>query len=164
MNRRGLIYTIVLSYLCLSSGGCFFFVGNPWGNAYPEGVNDSDIMGRWTFEQTNADKIYNGLVALDHRMQRSSDQREVRKAFDWFLVIVNKFEDWPPDRIIESDEPRHWTTQAWAQQIFGHVESNATNHPIDDELLQRLRPDEKHARWMQLWKATVADLEKYRIS
>jgi hypothetical protein len=150
--------------LCVS--GCMgLLVGDPHPWAYVTRMGDADTIGKWTMEQTNGmdgKKVWDGLCALSERMGSTLDKREARKAMDWFVRIVDKVEDWPPDRVVSAGSGEASTTKGLIQGIFFKVSFDAYSHPVQEELLRRLRPSEKHVQWLGDWEKTAAKLEEQR--
>jgi hypothetical protein len=148
---------------CVSVSGCMgLFIGDPHPYAYVTRMGNADTIGKWTMAQTDGLRIYDGLCALSERMGSSKDRGEVDKAMVWFQNVVEKVEDWPAGRVLPTESGCQVTTSILVQRIFSDAAFDAYSDPVREELLRRLRPDTKHARWIGDWEQSVADLKKWR--
>ena len=146
--------------LCLRTLGCMgVLIGDPHRYAYVTRKRDADTIGKWIMDQNDGQKIYDGLCALIEKMGTAHDDIEVRKAFDWFLHIFAEVGNWRIDRVVSSNAREMWTTKELVQKIFSTVASEAYDHPIDEELLLCLRPDEKHGQWLEEWEKSISHLK-----
>ena len=137
-------------------------IGDPHPYAYVTRKGNADTIGRWTMEQSDGLKIYDGLCALSARMGSTRNNKEAQKAMEWFLLIVDKIEDWPADRVLPTESSDLVTVSKLIQRVFFNTGFYAYGNPVAEELLHRLRPNEKHAQWLEEWERNLANLERSR--
>jgi hypothetical protein len=146
----------------LLSAGCMgLLIGDPRPYAYVMRMGSADAIGRWTSQQTNGRKLYDGLSALSARMDEAREPKEVEEAVTWKLAILLRIEDWRPERPLPSTGEQ-WTTATLVEKTFADAAYNGYGHPRDEGLLYRMRPDGDHARWLPAWEKSVADLSRWR--
>jgi hypothetical protein len=121
-----------------------------------------DNVGRWTNEEIDAGGISNGLLELSKIMIAAQNNGDAEKAMDWYLRIVYKIEDWPANKAFPSDIGQRWTTKDLVDKAFDIARFEAFDHSIAEVLLDRLRPDDKHAEWLSDWDQSAALLKRER--
>jgi hypothetical protein len=147
-------------YLCLCISGCLgWFEGTSQSIGYVLDKGDAKAIGEWTMKQTDARKIFDGFCALSYRMTTTHNNDEAEDAITWYLLVVGRVEDWPPDQVLPASSGEHWTTRDLIRQAFSEAEHNGV---YADDLLHRLRPNEKHGQWLGEWEKSVADLTGWR--
>jgi hypothetical protein len=136
--------------------------GDPHTNAYVTQLGSADNMGKWTIEQIDGRRIFDGLEALGQRIVNTHDKEEAQRAIGWYVKIVRKLEDWPADRMIPSDSGERFTVRMLIRLALVGATNDAYRHPISEDLLARLRPDDEHSQWLGDWESSRSDLDRAR--
>jgi hypothetical protein len=124
---------------------------------------DSENIAKWTMKQTDGRKISDGMSALSYKViQAGDDKKEAEFDIKWCVIAFNWVEDWPPDQVFPISTGGHTMTSGLIHSAFMNVSDNAYHHPVSEELLLRLRPDDRHKQWLAEWEKWVADLETSR--
>jgi hypothetical protein len=164
LNLRAAMNWIVAVYFYLCAPGCIgWFEGTTHSLGYVLDKGNADAIGKWTMQQTDSRKISDGLASLYYRMINTHSDGEAQNAIKWSILVVSRIEDWPKDRIIPSDSGQSWarTTRDLVQDAFSTAADGAYHgYSISYELLERLRPDDEHAQWLEEWEKCVTDLER----
>jgi hypothetical protein len=158
MIRRCLFaFAAAISLLCV--GGCMgWFIGNPSRLKYVLDKGDSESIATWTLEQTDGEKVADGLGALVYRVvDARNDEDKAKHAIFWCVEIVKNIEAQPPDRVWPSRRGDLITTRWLVRAVFTDVAISAYQHPIAEALLYRLRP-RKYPYWLPEWEEAEATL------
>jgi hypothetical protein len=160
------IAVIAVCAACTAACGCLgWFEGTEQYIGYVLDKGDSEHIAKWTLAQTDGKKLWDGISALNYRViQARGDRAKTDDAIFWCVFVAQRMEEWPPDRVFESNDGLNInvTTRQLVDHMFDEAASEAYNDPTSEVLLQRLRPDASHADWLPLWEEHVARLERSR--
>jgi hypothetical protein len=158
INLRATVRVLAACCLCQCASGCLgWFEGSEQGYEYILIKGDSENIAKWTMEQTDGWQIKNGLWVLDYRVVQARDDKRAReRAIEWYVIALSRIEDWPPDHVFSVYADGRLTTKDLVRLAFILADDNAYNFPVLDALVQRFRPDARHAQWLGDWKASVA--------
>lgn len=153
--------SLIICCLCACLFGCLgWFEGTQQTIGYVLAKGDAEAIGQWTVRQTDGRKIHDGLFALCYLTTNAHSNEESRDAISWYVLAVNKIEDWSADQVVPATTGEHFTTGGIVQWAFEVAADDAYNHPKTEELFRRLRPDENHKQWLGDWEQSAAKLER----
>lgn len=165
MSAKLMTRLLMVCCIFICQGGCMgWFEGNSQQLGYVLAKGDSEQIAKWTMQQTDGKRIFDGLSTLEYKvvLSRNENQKEQERAIDWLVDTINKIEDWPPDQVFTSDRGERFTTRQFVQHVFFISAFDSDNGPVSNELMRRLRPGATHAQWLEEWEKNMAKLKGWQ--
>jgi hypothetical protein len=154
---------ILIGFLLVYLPGCMYWLlVNEERFQYVLNKGDSGVIAKWTLEQDEGWKLFDGLNALRYKMTTTNDLSSAERTKNLFIHDFETIEDWPADRIFPNSPHENYTTSNLLSDEFLLIASDAYDKPIAEDLLLRIRPVGNHRKWLDAWEKAMTHLEQDR--